>query len=107
MLYLTDCSHTYATNNRLEEKVSQLMISASRRLIKPEDLDGFKSYLLNRIEMLNQQHPKCKPVKIAFELDDNYPNRLKDYVIRWNNFPNSNGKHIVQFEILASREDAP
>lgn len=95
----------YATHNKLEEKVSRFMQERSRVLISPGNLQSFIDDIHAKIAVFNYEHRNCKPVKIFFEKGQDWVSKRNDYVVRWNNYPNTNGRHIVEFQILASKSN--
>lgn len=97
MNYLTCIGMTYSTKNKLEKEVADHFKSLDRKIVKGHELDMFKANLNWDIYNLNQKHARCLPVKVDFE-----PGRSgsKDIHVRWNNFPNTNGRELLRFSLL-------
>lgn len=65
-LYVTYISNTYSLKNSLEKQVYELLTKNNRIAITPQNLDSFKKGLLEKIECLNNENKRCKPVKATW-----------------------------------------
>lgn len=64
MNYQTHDGHHLATKNKLQTAVQNYLKSIDRTLILGDDkLKLFKKSVLKKIEELNQEHSRCKPIQ--------------------------------------------
>jgi hypothetical protein len=65
MHFLTVLGHTLQTKNKLELAVLRyLQDEVNRKLIKDYDVPDFKKQVRNKVEALQNEHPRCKPVML-------------------------------------------
>lgn len=65
-MYFTKVTHELVPKNKLQKQVQDLVKSYNRLLIDPIDLNLFKIQIVERIDELNKQNPRCKPVEPSF-----------------------------------------
>lgn len=68
--YLVDLGSFYQPKNKLHRAIQEFIARQQREVIKEKDLEGHKEYLKTVITSLNEQHPKCTPVKCNFWKSD-------------------------------------
>jgi putative cell wall-binding protein len=91
MHYFSYISHSYSLKNKLEKSILALLKEHQRMVIKEEDVENFKKTILQKIEILNQQHLNCTPKKdVQFTTHD------------YNDFTLS-GIHFVPFHLYKSK----
>jgi hypothetical protein len=80
MHYLIVVGHTLQTKNRLERDVLEwLEKKIDRTLFKTYDLGDVKKRIASQVELLNQTHARCKPLR-----EDWYQDRpSKDWILRF------------------------
>jgi hypothetical protein len=61
-IYASYISNSYSLKNNLEKQVYELLKQNNRIAILPEKLESFRNNLLTKIEGLNQQNKRCKPI---------------------------------------------
>lgn len=73
MKYLTYNGHQLVTKNKLQAAVQECLKSFDRILIEDNaSFEDFKIKLIAHIVFINNEHPRCKPVRASwFELDKN------------------------------------
>lgn len=65
MKFMTYCGHQLVTKNKLQTAVNNFLLSMDRYLINGErHVEKFKEYIIEQIEDLNNQYPRCKPLKV-------------------------------------------
>jgi hypothetical protein len=101
MRFFTYISSTYATKNALEADVLKHLQSLDRKLIADVDLEAFKTRLFLRVELFNQKHHRCQPIKLEFHKSSRISNEERDFVLRWNGNQGFNGHAVCNFYILA------
>jgi hypothetical protein len=62
-IYASYISNSYSLKNNLEKQVYNLLEKHNRIAILPEKLADFRKDLLTKIEVLNQENKRCKPIK--------------------------------------------
>lgn len=97
-IYLAKKGEFYSPKNKLEEAIQNFIQEQDRKLIKEDDLEEFKNFVVNEIEKLNNEFPRCTPVKVDFWNPRGFRQEevIKDWYLT--------GVHSVTFHLLSSRE---
>jgi predicted Zn-dependent peptidase len=66
MQYFTYISHVYTLKNKLEKAVFTLLLIENRSVVDAENIDLFKSKLLENIKLLESENPRCKSLHSHF-----------------------------------------
>lgn len=66
MHYFSLITYEYAVKNKLEKAVQQLLVENNRLIIPKDEVVKFQGRITDKIEELNQQHPRCTPLKPYF-----------------------------------------
>lgn len=89
--YLGILEMTYQAKNKLQKEVLEYFISIDRMLIQKEYVENLKAFISNKIEEINSQNPRCTPLEIYFEHDNESLNPKGDIIIR--------NAHVVHYTI--------
>lgn len=69
MSYFSHVPSSYCTKNNLEEAIKQCLLKEFNRIVLDDTgLEAFKDNLLARINALNRQHKRCKPIEATWTL---------------------------------------
>lgn len=63
MKYFSYISNEYSLKNSLEKAVYALLQQNNRQVIDASEVETFKEKILQDIEVLNKQNPRCRPFK--------------------------------------------
>jgi len=75
-IYATDKGYTLSLKNNLERAIDEYLSNEiDRKFIQPENLESFKEQIKNKIQQLNLENKRCKPIIVDFW---KYPGR-NDY----------------------------
>lgn len=90
--YLCILEMEYQCNNKLKKELLEFFRSLDRTLVVKDKIEELKQSILDGVAKINEQNPRCKPVKIYFEKTDNQISRFKnDFIVR--------DAEIVRFDI--------
>lgn len=64
--YMFMIGHMSQTKNKLEKSVLDFITSIDRSLIQASEVEKFKDDFVKKIEDLNKEHPRCRPIEITF-----------------------------------------
>lgn len=70
--YLFRMSQSYSLKNKLEKAVYEYLKSISGSLIEAQYLNEVKSKIISKINELNAQHKRCKPIHPNFSKFDGF-----------------------------------
>jgi len=85
--YYLDFGYSTATKNKLQNEAHDYIKSLKGKLFVVGDFENVKKQIINTIELLNVQNPRCKPLKVHF-----WDDRLSGALML-------SGFHSVQFHI--------
>lgn len=98
-MYLSYIDNTYATKNRLENAVMELIRKNDRTLIIGDDVELFKEQIIAGIEKLNDEFKRCTPLKAYW--DSGYGSKEPtDFYLR-------TGQTICRFCLYKIRKEYP
>lgn len=93
--YFTHIPWTYVCSNSLYKAVLQLLQDNDRVILTQDELIPFKKGILERIDILNQLHSRCKPLHPHWE-KENKKGDVKLYL---------GAGTICQYHIYATNND--
>lgn len=64
--YFIHFSYSTATKNTLQNQAHDFLKSLDGKLVTIKDLEATTNLIVQHIEHLNQQNPRCKPLKVSF-----------------------------------------
>lgn len=64
--YISYIGQSYIPRNSLEKAVSAYLHSMDRKIVPAEDLEQFKQEIIDGINELNTEYPRCKPIDVRF-----------------------------------------
>ena len=70
--YLFRMSQSYSLKNKLEKAVYEYLKSISGSLIEAQYLNEVKSKIISKINELNAEHKRCKPIHPNFSNFDRF-----------------------------------
>lgn len=66
MKHFTYIANTYSLRNSLEKAIYTFLESKSRLIIPHDQLGDFKNSIIQGIQVLNEQFPRCKPLQATW-----------------------------------------
>jgi len=66
MQYFSYLGYTLTLKNNLEKAIVEFLKENDRKVINESNLSGFKKYIVDGIELLNQKFNKCKPRRVSW-----------------------------------------
>lgn len=97
IVYLAKVDMAYTSGNKLEQTIKDMIYTHDRELIDSKNLEKFKRVLVNKIETLNKQYPRCTAVRAEWWTPANHADKLKDWALSFH------GRSVVSFHLYAGR----
>lgn len=69
-VYFTKVTADYWTaKNKLQQEVKEFARACERMILKPDAVKDWMAYLKSGVSKLNQQHKRCKPLRVETDKD--------------------------------------
>lgn len=97
ILYMAKVEDTYAHNNKLQKAIKEYILTNDRDIIYPDKLGLYKTTIINNINVICTQFPKCRRIDAHWWS----PNRSgnKDWFLTLETFGNSGSLQLITFNI--------